>query len=78
MKKEPKWLQDAASSMLRGPKESYGDEDQNDLMEMIDDGDHEDTEEPAWLTKLAKGCLTDPKEPYGDDDQNDLMDLIDK
>lgn len=33
---EPEWLKQAAQSMLRGPKESYGDEDQNDIMELID------------------------------------------
>lgn len=33
---EPQWLKDAAKSMLKGPKESCGDEDQDDLMNLID------------------------------------------
>jgi len=36
---EPQWLKDAASSMLRGPKESYGDEEQDELMELIDNNE---------------------------------------
>ncbi len=32
---EPDWLKKAAKSMLQGQKESYGDEDQNELMELI-------------------------------------------
>lgn len=33
---EPQWLKDAAKSMLQGPKESYGDEEQDDIMQLID------------------------------------------
>ena len=33
---EPQWLKDAAKSMLKGPKESTGDEDQDEIMNMID------------------------------------------
>lgn len=33
---EPDWLKKAAKTMLQGQKESYGDEDQNELMELID------------------------------------------
>lgn len=32
---EPQWLKDAAKSMLKGQKESYGDEDQDETMEII-------------------------------------------
>lgn len=40
--KEPKWITDAAKSMLQAQKESYGDEDQNELMSEIDSKAHED------------------------------------
>lgn len=76
---EPQWLKNAAKTMLQGAKESYGDEDQNDLMEIIDSEDHDLPEgetEPEWLQKMAKGCLTQPREPYGDEDQNELMEEI--
>lgn len=33
---EPEWLKKAAKSMLKGPKESYGDEEQDEIMELID------------------------------------------
>lgn len=33
---EPDWLKKAAKTMLQGQKESYGDEDQNELMDLID------------------------------------------
>lgn len=33
---EPQWLKDAAKSMLKGQKESCGDEDQDELMGLID------------------------------------------
>lgn len=36
---EPQWIKDAAKSMLRGSKESYGDEDQNDIMDIINNND---------------------------------------
>lgn len=36
---EPQWLKDAAKSMLKEPKESNGDEDQDDLMELIDNNE---------------------------------------
>lgn len=36
---EPQWLKDAANSMLKRPKESYGDEDQDDIMEIINDNE---------------------------------------
>ena len=36
---EPQWLKDAAQSMLRGPKESYGDDDQDDKMQLIDNNE---------------------------------------
>ena len=41
MKKEnePKWIQDLANSLLRQPTESYGDEDQNDNMQLIIEND---------------------------------------
>ena len=32
---EPDWLKKAAKTMLQGQKESYGDEDQNELMGLI-------------------------------------------
>lgn len=81
--REPKWLTDAARTMRQGPKESYGDEDQNDLMAEIDNGVHEfendeDDFEPDWLKKAAKSMRRAPKESYGDEDQNDLMELIDE
>ena len=34
---EPEWLKQIAQSMLRGPKVSYGDEDQDDIMNLIDE-----------------------------------------
>ncbi|MBP5423971.1 MAG: hypothetical protein J6Y78_16180 [Paludibacteraceae bacterium] len=36
IEQEPQWLKDAAKSMLQGRKESYGDEDQNELMDLIE------------------------------------------
>jgi len=39
---EPQWLKDAAKTMLQGQKESYGDEDQNELMELIDNNTEEE------------------------------------
>ena len=33
---EPEWLKQAAKSMLQGQKESYGDENQNEIMELIE------------------------------------------
>lgn len=33
---EPEWLTKAAKSMLQGQKESYGDEDQDEIMELIE------------------------------------------
>ena len=38
---EPEWLTKAAKSMLQGPKESYGDEDQDELMELIDSNEND-------------------------------------
>lgn len=38
---EPQWLKDAAKSMLQGPKESYGDEEQDDKMELIKSNDED-------------------------------------
>lgn len=38
---EPQWLKDAAKSMLQGQKESYGDEEQDELMELIDSNDED-------------------------------------
>ena len=36
---KPEWLKKAAKSMLQGQKESYGDEDQNETMELIESND---------------------------------------
>ena len=36
---EPQWIKDAARTMLQGPKESYGDEEQDEIMEMIDNNE---------------------------------------
>ena len=33
---EPQWLKDAAKSMLKGQKESYGDEEQDEIMAEIE------------------------------------------
>ena len=33
---EPEWLKQTAQSMLRSPKVSYGDKDQNNIMNLID------------------------------------------
>ena len=33
---EPQWIKDAARTMLQGKKESYGDEEQDDLMNLIE------------------------------------------
>lgn len=78
---EPKWITDAAKSMLQGSPDSHGDEDQNDLMSMIDDGDHDvlpdDEQEPEWLVKAAESLLRGPKDSYGDEDQNDIMEAVD-
>ena len=41
-KREPQWITNAAKTMLQPPKEKYGDEDQDDLMNEIDSKDHED------------------------------------
>ena len=38
---EPDWLKKAAKTMLQGQKESYGDEDQNELMDLIDSNDED-------------------------------------
>ena len=38
---EPEWLKKAAKTMLQGQKESYGDEDQNELMGLIDSNDED-------------------------------------
>lgn len=39
--KEPQWIKDAARTMLQGTKESYGDEDQNDVMQIIEDNEED-------------------------------------
>ena len=41
-KKEPKWMKDVAKTMLKPPKESYGDEEQDEMMAEIDSTAHED------------------------------------
>ena len=38
---EPEWLKQAAKSMLQGQKESYGDEDQNEIMELIESNEED-------------------------------------
>lgn len=38
---EPDWLKKAAKTMLQGQKESYGDEDQNELMGLINSNDED-------------------------------------
>lgn len=38
---EPDWLKKAAKTMLQGQKESYGDNDQNELMELINSNDED-------------------------------------
>jgi len=38
---EPEWLKKAAQTMLQGQKESYGDEDQNELMCLINSNDED-------------------------------------
>lgn len=38
---EPEWLIKAAKSMLQGQNESYGDEDQNDIMELIESNEND-------------------------------------
>lgn len=38
---EPQWLKDAAKSMLKGQKESYGDEEQDELMDLIDNNEED-------------------------------------
>ena len=36
---EPEWLKKAAKSMLKGQKESSGNEEQDEIMNMIDSND---------------------------------------
>lgn len=38
---EPEWLKEQAKILLHPPKESYGDEDQNDLMTLIDENEND-------------------------------------
>lgn len=38
---EPQWIKDAARSMLQGQNESYGDEDQNETMNLIDNNEND-------------------------------------
>ena len=38
---EPEWLKRVAKTMLQGQKESYGDENQNELMDLIDSNDED-------------------------------------